>query len=90
MQKLFIILATLFAITLPQMTQAIDIEGPYVSLMSGFNFLHYNDKHLERDFKLGWNVGLNAGYRFCNGFRAEGEVNYRYNRIRTEKPKGNS
>lgn len=86
MKKLFVILAALFTLTLFKTTHAIDIEGPYVSVISGLNFLEYDKHHIKTDFKVGWIAALDMGYRFCSGFRVEGEVAYRRNVLKWIKP----
>lgn len=85
MKKLFVILAALLAIALPQAAKAVDVEGIYVGGLAGLNFLsvggssHHHRHHKDR-YKIGWLGGLDLGYRMCNGIRAEAEVSYRGNK----------
>jgi opacity protein-like surface antigen len=86
MKKLFILLAALCALALPKTIQAMDLEGPYISGISGLSFLNYDKQHIRTDFRIGWMGGLDLGYRFCSGFRVEGEVAYRRNVLHRIKP----
>lgn len=90
MKKLFAILAVLLTLAVPKTIQAIDIEGPYVSAIGGLSFLDYNKDHVKTDFKVGWMAGLDIGYRYCSGFRLEGEVVYRRNVLQKIRPYGQS
>lgn len=78
MKKLFVMLAVLCSLALPKVAQAVDVEGPYVGGLAGFNWLT-NSKNSHEDFKIGWLGGLNVGYRMCSGIRAEAEAVYRRN-----------
>lgn len=84
--KMLSIILVLLALTLPKAAPAMDIEGPYISVISGLSFLDYDKRHIRTDFKVGWMAGLDLGYRFCSGFRLEGEVVYRRNVLKTIKP----
>lgn len=86
MNKLFVILLSLIAITLPKAVHAMDIEGPYISAISGLSFLEYDKQHIKSDFKVGWLAGLDLGYRFCSGFRVEGAAIYRRNVLKSVTP----
>lgn len=85
MKKLFFALAALMAIALPKAAQAVDVEGTYASAIGGLNFLSYDRDHYSVNFKAGWLAGAAIGYRFCEGFRVEGEAIYRYNRTKDVK-----
>lgn len=85
MKKLFILFTALLAIASPKAAQALDVEGFYAGGLGGINFLNYKHSGVTVDFKPGWMAGAYAGYRFCNGIRAEGEAVYRYNRTKTIK-----
>lgn len=86
MKKLFVLLAALLTLALPKTTQAMDIEGPYVSVISGLSFVDYDKNHIRTDFKVGWLAGLDLGYRFCPGFRLEAGAVYRRNVLKSIKP----
>lgn len=79
MKKLFILITALMAIAAPKAAQALDVEGVYAGALGGINFLDYKHHHKSKNFQVGWTAGGFAGYRFCNGFRAEGEAVYRHN-----------
>lgn len=82
MKKLFLILAATLAMVSPKAAQAIDVEGAYVGGIAGLNWLHYHHDGIDARYKVGWLGGLNLGYRWCNGLRAEVEAVYRYNKIK--------
>lgn len=86
MKKLFVFLTILSTLILTKPIQAIDIEGPYISAISGLSFLEYDKQHIRTDFKIGWMGGLDIGYRFCRGFRLEAEAVYRRNVLDKVKP----
>lgn len=83
MKKLFVMLAALLAIALPQAIKAVDVEGIYVGGHGGLNFLSVSSSHHHHNkdrYKIGWIGGLDIGYRMCNGVRAEAEISYRANK----------
>lgn len=78
MKKLFAIVATALTLAAPTLTQA--HEGFYAGAQGGLNFLHVKDLHSRHvEFDTGYELGLVAGYGWCNGFRGEAEVAYRNN-----------
>lgn len=59
-------------------------EGGYVGVLGGVNLLQKEHKeHHKVVFKTGYAGGINAGYGFSNNWRAEGEVLYRQNNIKS-------
>lgn len=83
MKKLFVMLAALLAMALPQAAKAVDVEGIYVGGLAGLNFLTVSGSHHHHHkdrYKIGWIGGLDVGYRMCNGIRAEAEVSFRSNK----------
>ncbi|CRX37508.1 outer membrane protein [Estrella lausannensis] len=57
-------------------------DGMYGGVSGGANFLHASSKdHMKLDADVGYAVGFQLGYRFCQGIRAEFEGVYRYNKI---------
>lgn len=97
MKKLFITLATLAALAVPTAMQAFDGEGAYAGGIIGANWVHFkgHSKHRDSDFKqrrsfdTGWLGGVHVGYRFCGGWRVEGEVSYRDNEGKRAKRRHN-
>lgn len=87
MKKLFLMLAAVAAMALPQAATAFEGEGTYAGLLGGVNFASYHTKHATFSFKPGLIVGGYVGYNFCGDFRAEGELSYRYNKINSIKIK---
>lgn len=86
MKKLFLFLAAVLTLSTPKTIQALDNEGIYISGISGLSFLNYDKRHTRTEFRIGWMGGLDLGYRFCSGFRVEGEVAYRRNVLHKVKP----
>lgn len=87
MNKLFVLLAALMALSLPNAGQAIDVEAAYVGGLAGVNFAQYHKNDVKVTFEPGLVAGGLIGYRWCGGFRAEAEVDYRWNRIKSVKLK---
>lgn len=78
MKKLFVMLAALLAIALPQASQAMNTEGMYVGGLGGINWLTSDKSH--ENYKAGWLAGGYVGYRMCDGIRGELEATYRGNK----------
>lgn len=55
----------------------------YVGGFTGGNWIQDNEHHINLDYKAGYIIGGNFGYRWtCSGWRIEGEYSYRKNRIK--------
>lgn len=80
MKKLFLILAAFLAVAMPKASEAVNVEGMYVGGLAGFNWLTSTKSHSHNNFKAGWIGGLDVGYRWCGGYRAEFEASYRSNK----------
>lgn len=78
MKKILFLLTALSALLVTKPAEAV-YEGYYIGGVGGANWMNY--KH-DLEFKTGYFVAMSVGYRFCNGFRLEGEVGYRRNRLR--------
>jgi OOP family OmpA-OmpF porin len=79
MKKLIALVMATLALT---SLQADPWEGFYVEGHGGANFVHAGKRSgLRHDFDTGYYVGGALGYRLCSGFRFEGEVTYRHNKI---------
>lgn len=82
MKKLIAVLLT--SLSLASTVQASPWEGFYVEGFAGANFAE-NTKHdgNKLNLRTGYAVGGALGYGFCSGFRLEGEISYRHNRIKS-------
>ncbi len=85
-KTLFALVAVFAALTAfqPESVHAQQQEGFYVGGFGGANFLQTKKKQeFEYKFRTGYAIGGFAGYKWCQGFRAEGEVSYRHNRLKS-------
>lgn len=84
MKKLFSLTMLLVTILVPHRAKAYDLpinlSNLYLSGNTSCNLLT-NDKKRDTQvtFQPGFFVAPAIGYRFCNGFRIEGEFGYRHN-----------
>lgn len=69
-------------------TSGIQADNFYAGGFGGINWAT-NARHHHK-YKTGYILGLDAGYRWCNGFRAEVEFSYRNNRVRKNYDNGDS
>jgi hypothetical protein len=82
--KKIILIVLLFITTLPLSLNGFeipfDLSDFYLSGNLSCNLLSHNKKHAAKvNVQPGVFVSPAIGYRFCNGFRLEGEFGYRYN-----------
>lgn len=85
----FVCLATFKAAPVAAMQN----QGFYAGAFGGANWLqvskhkghgsHQGGNKLE--FDVGYALGGFGGYKFCGGFRVEGEISYRYNKLKKVK-----
>lgn len=91
MKKLFGFVATTAILILPAITQANEgftqeNEGFYAGASAGVNFLNVKSHHhFHLHTKTGYSLALFGGYKFCNDFSLEAEVNYRNNGLKSVK-----
>jgi hypothetical protein len=81
-----------------QMASADPVEGAYLTLEGGVNFLQDNDLTVtvpgpteitgELFYNTGWAMGAAAGYGWANGLALEAEMAYRQNGIDGEEVMG--
>lgn len=58
--------------------------GVYVGAFGGTNWLNFKNHHdVKGKFDVGYTGALSLGYKFHNGFRVEGEVSYRHNKLKS-------
>jgi len=98
MKRIFSALVALSALVIAKPLQADPWEGFYVGAFGGANFVNISkekrrgddgiDHNLNHNLRTGYYVGGNIGYRVCSGFRVEGEVSYRNNRVKEFKVDG--
>lgn len=95
MKKLISLTLLLLALIVPQSVKAMempfDLNGFYVSGNASCNFLSHDREHGAKvTFDPGYFLAPAIGYRFCNGFRVEGEFGYRHNCLKRLKFYGTS
>lgn len=61
-------------------TTGVQADNFYAGGFGGINWA--TNGHHHHKYKTGYVLGLDAGYKWCNGFRAELEFAYRNNRVR--------
>ncbi len=84
MKKLAALLTALIPLVSTATVQADPWEGFYAGAIGGANFLQTRKKaEIDLNFKTGYMVGGFVGYRWCEGFRVEGEVSYRRNTLKS-------
>ncbi|MCB1114135.1 MAG: porin family protein [Chlamydiia bacterium] len=76
MKKLICLLTSLVGVLAVSGAQA---DNFYAGAFGGFNWLQSNQHHEHA--RWGFIAGVDLGYKWCNGFRAELEAAYRNNRI---------
>lgn len=58
--------------------------GFYVGAFGGTNWAHLKEHHhVKGKFKMGYVGAVSLGYKFDNGFRVEGEIAYRRNKLKS-------
>jgi opacity protein-like surface antigen len=79
MKKIAALLTALVPLFSSAVVEAHPWEGFYVGATGGANFLQNSKKHHghKNRYDTGYLVGGFVGYRWCEGFRVEGEVSYR-------------
>lgn len=86
MKKFILALAAVACLALVKTAPVAAEQGFYAGAFAGANFLQTNKRHhVDVDFDTGYAVGLIGGYSWCNGLRAEGEITYRYNKLKSVK-----
>lgn len=91
MKKMLFLLAALVAFALPSAASAINVEGFYAGGLGAANFLETNKRHHQRQkFNVGYAAGGLVGYRWCQGWRLEGEATYRNNQRRTRSSRSSN
>lgn len=85
MKKFICLMASLVGLVA---TTGIQADNFYAGGFGGINWAT-NARH-HHSYKTGYVLGLDAGYKWCNGFRAEVEFSYRNNRVRRSDNSGNS
>lgn len=81
MKNMWILVTLGIALFAPTLIRA--EEGFYVGAQGGVNFLHCHflqERHCY--FDTGYNLGVVAGYAWCNGWSLESEITYHDNRYR--------
>lgn len=89
MKKIFFVMGALVSMTLANSVNAqccppvsCGCGDWYVGAFGGFNWISRkgHDSHHLHNYKNGYLVGGDIGYRWDNGFRVEGEVSYRHDK----------
>lgn len=94
-KTIFALTAVFSALTAFISTQAqANQEGFYVGGFGGANWLQTNRKHHHGDgefhhkFRTGYVAGGSVGYKWCQGYRLEGEIAYRRNQLKKSEITG--
>ncbi len=85
MKKFICLMASLVGLVA---TTGVQADNFYAGGFGGINWA--TNAHHNHKYKTGYVLGLDAGYKWCNGFRAELEFSYRNNRVRRNFDGGSS
>lgn len=80
MKKSLLVLSALLGLA---STEVRADDSLYVNVFAGPNWLNVTNHRAKATFDTGYVIGGSIGYEWCNNFRFEGEISYRWNKIKS-------